>query len=256
MKLRTAIGTVLGTLVLVASLSPRFAYADNTTCTGLLTGFHDNVVVPSGADCILSGAQVRNNVRVMQDASLLATVGPLGPTVIGGNVHGIHSRFVLLVFATQVGGNFHVHGGDVGTTSGFDIGVTIGGNATIELNAGRTFVDAATVGGQLNVWRNTGGCIEVEFNTVGGHVRVEDNIIPPTPCAPPPVGGATVVAGMSVLGNNVLTGHMMVLRNSGDGPKQVVSNIVARRLVCRDNDEPFIGAPNVAGSAEGQCGVP
>jgi hypothetical protein len=60
---------------------------------------------------------------------------------------------------------------------------------------------------------------------------------------------------MSVVGNMV-SGHMQILRNSGDGAKQVQGNTVARRLVCRDKDEPFLGAPNVAGSAEGQCGVP
>jgi len=259
MKRRTAIGTVVGTLasiMLLATLSPRLAYADNTECTGTLTGTYDNVVVPSGADCVLSGAHVIHNVRVESGASLLATIG-LGSTTIGGNVHGIHSKFVLLVFQTQVGGNLHVHGGDAGTTSGFDIGVTIGGNATIELNAGRTFVDAATVGGQLNVWRNTGCAVEVEFNTVGGHIRVEDNIIGVVPiaeCPNPPVGLPTVGTGMSIFTNMVPTGNLLVLRNSGGGVKNVVSNTVGKTLRCSDNDDPFVGGPNSASRLQGdQC---
>ena len=212
-KLRTAIGTVIATLMsitLLTSLSPRLAHADTTTCTTVLTGTYDNVVVPSGADCILAGAQVTGNVRVESGASLHA----IAATTIGGNVHGIHSRFVLLQFQTQVGGNLHIHGGDAGTTSGFDILTSIGGNAQIELNAGKTFVDAAIVGGQLHIMRNS-GCIEAEFNTVGGNVRVEDNIIPLVSVCP--LGN--VPGGMSVTGNMV-SGNLMVLRNTGDGAKQ------------------------------------
>jgi len=255
MRLRTAIGTVAGSLIsmaLLAGLSPRFAYAGPTTCTGVLTGAHDSVVVPKGADCVLVSAQVAGNVRVEEDASLLTTGLP--STTIGGNVHGIHSRSVFMQFATQVGGNFHVHGGDAGTTSGFDIGARIGGNAMIELNAGKTFVDAATVVHQLHVARNTGP-IEVEFNTVGGHIRIEDNIIEAlcTPGFTPPPSFGAVVCGMSAVGN-IVGGNMQVLRNSGDGTKAVQGNTVARRLVCRDNDDPFVGGPNTAGSgAEGQC---
>jgi len=216
MKRRTAIGTVVGTLasiMLLATLSPRLAYADNTECTGTLTGTYDNVVVPSGADCVLSGAHVIHNVRVESGASLLATIG-LGST-------------------------------------------TIGGNATIELNAGRTFVDAATVGGQLNVWRNTGCAVEVEFNTVGGHIRVEDNIIGVVPiaeCPNPPVGLPTVGTGMSIFTNMVPTGNLLVLRNSGGGVKNVVSNTVGKTLRCSDNDDPFVGGPNSASRLQGdQC---
>ena len=250
-KLRTAIGAVIATLMsitLLASLSPRLAHADTTTCTGLLTGAHDNVVVPSGADCILLGAQVTGNVRVESAASLHAiSLGPVS-TTIGGNVHGIHSRFVLLQFQTQVGGNLHIHGGDAGTTSGFDILTSIGGNAQIELNAGKTFVDAAIVGGQLHIMRNS-GCIEAEFNTVGGNVRVEDNIIPLVSVCP--LGN--VPGGMSVTGNMV-SGNLMVLRNTGDGVKQVAGNTVAKKLTCRDNDPTFVGGPNpTSPTTEGQC---
>lgn len=254
MRAHTAVATVVGSLVsvtLLTGLSPRLAYAAPTTCTGVLTGVHDSVVVPKGASCTLVSAQVAGNVRVEEGASLLTTGVP--STTIGGNVHGIHSRSVFMQFATQVGGNFHVHGGDAGTTSGFDIGATIGGNATIELNAGKTFVDAATVVRQLNVWRNTGP-VEVEFNGVGGHLRVEDNIIELacTPGVTPPPSFGAVVCGMSVAGN-IVAGNLLVLRNSGDGQKNVTGNTVTRRLVCRDNDEPFLGGPNIAGSAEGQC---
>ena len=57
---------------------------------------------------------------------------------------------------------------------------------------------------------------------------------------------------MSVAGNHV-TGNMGVLKNSGDGDKQVVGNTVGQNLQCFDNTPPFLGGPNTAGKAEGQC---
>lgn len=215
------------------------AYAGSTTCTGVITGPHDNVVVPSGADCFLSNAQVKGNVQVMPGASL-SIAG--GFNTIGGNVHGIHSRFVVFTATlTRVGGNVHIHGGDAGTTSGVvppaDVG--IGGNATIELNAGRTLVVRTRVDGQLHIFRNT-DTVAIRSSFVVGHVRVEDNTIP-----------ATAVMNVEF---NLVSGHLQVLRNSGDGAKQVVSNTVARKLQCFDNDPPFVGGPNPdAAETQGQC---
>lgn len=258
MKVRTAIGTVVGSFVsvaLLAGLSPRPSYAAPTECTGVLTGVHDAVVVPRGEDCTLVMAQVLGNVRVESGASLLAKGPTVPPTTIGGNVHGIHSRSVFLQIGTQLAGNLHIHGGDEFTTSGFDLNTMIGGNARIELNAGMTFVDAAKVGGQLDISRNT-GCMEVQFNTIGKNLRIEDNIIPPATevCPPPPPGSVTSVktGDMSVIVNTV-SGNMQVLRNSGDGPKSVLSNTVVKKLVCRDNEDPFVGGPNFAAETEGQC---
>jgi hypothetical protein len=138
-KLLTTVGPTIAWAAIALALFTSPASAQPTTCTGVLTGTHDSIVVPSGADCTLVSAQVKGNVQVMPGGSLLTTGVP--STTIGGNVHGIHPKSVFMQFATQVGGNFNVHGGDAGTTSGFDIGAVIGGNATIEGNARKTFVD-------------------------------------------------------------------------------------------------------------------
>ena len=208
------------------------ATAGETLCVGVLTGAHDNVIVPSGAACTLQGAQVKGNVQIQSEGSLLANA-----TVIGGNVQGGNVNFVLLQFQTQVGGDLQIKGSNAGTTSGHDILTSVGGDSQLEENAGTVFVDAATIGGDLEVKKNTGR-LEIEFNLVSGNVKIEDNVVPPT--------------GMSILGNRTPAG-LQVVKNSGAGPKQVVSNTVGGNLQCFENAASFVGGPNAAAKAEGQC---
>jgi hypothetical protein len=241
-------------VVLLAGAPP--AIAATTECTGVLTGTHDNVVVPSGQDCEMLGATVTGNVLVRQDASLRASASQ-----IAGNVLGLDSSWVCLQFGSELGGNFHVRGGDPMTTTGFDIGVEVQGNALVTENAGLTFIDAAQVGGKIEVRKNT-GTLEIEHNTVGGHVRIDENDVPPTytggPATPGP-GGCGVptsfilgVGGMSAFNNQLPDSNMFVLKNDGPGSKQVVANSVDH-LRCMGNSPPFVGGPNVAEDAEGQC---
>jgi hypothetical protein len=39
------------------------AWADDTICNGLLTGAHDNVLAPQGADCIVFSATLKGNFK-------------------------------------------------------------------------------------------------------------------------------------------------------------------------------------------------
>lgn len=251
---RFLLASVVVAGVVLAGAPP--AIAESTECTGLLTGTHDNVVVPSGAHCEMAGAIVTGNVLVHADASLRAS-----SSQISGNVIGLDSSWVCLQFASQLGGNFHVKGGDVGTTTGFDAGVEVQGNALVTDNAGLTFIDAAQVGGKVGVRKNT-GTLEIEFNTVGSNVRIAKNIVPATytggPATPGPGGCGLPTSfilsagGMSAIVNDVSDSNMWVLNNSGPGNKQVVGNIVDN-LRCMGNSLPFVGGPNVAEDAEGQC---
>jgi hypothetical protein len=209
------------------------AWADDTRCVGVVTGVHDNVVVPPGAFCTLQNAQVMGNVKVLEEATLRANA-----STIRENVQGPQVREILLQFGTQVGGDVQIKGANPGTTNGFDINVRVGGDAQLEENRGRVFVDAAFVAGDLEVRKNISqGFLEVEFNTVGGNVKIEDNV---------------VLSSMSVLGNRV-TGNLQVFKNTGPGFKQVVSNTVRENLQCFENTPPFVGGPNAAQQAQGQC---
>ena len=78
------------TLLITAVGFPIAAKATNTFCTGATTGTFDNVAVPSGASCTLSGAVINGNVQVAEAASLTVT-GP-GPSSIAGNVEPTTAR--------------------------------------------------------------------------------------------------------------------------------------------------------------------
>jgi hypothetical protein len=242
---------------LVMTVAPAAA-ATPTECTGtLVDGTFDNVVVPSGAHCEMAGTTVTGNVLVRAGASLRASA-----STISGHVIGRDTAWVCLEFGSQLGGNFDVTGGDPGTTTGFDIGVMVGGNAKISENAGLTFIDAALIGGNIDVSGNT-GTLEIEFNTVGGNVTIADNIVPAVytggPATPAP-GGCGIpttfildVGGMSDIFNDLgSSSNMHVSMNSGPGSKTVAENTV-KNLVCLDNDLPFVGGPNNAQHTVGQC---
>lgn len=247
-------------LVLAASLTLALApaaAAPPTECVGALTGGpFDNVEVPPGAFCQMTAAVVTGNVLVRAGASLRADASQ-----ISGNVIGQNSSWVCLEFASQLGGDFLVKGGDVGTTTGFDIGVTVGGHARVTDNAGLTFIDAAHVGGNVDVSSNT-GTLEIEFNTIGGNVTIANNVVPPIytggPITPFPGGCGEptsldlLVGGMSNINNTLPTSNMHVINNSGASNKTVVGNTV-KNLVCVNNDPVFTGGPNAAQNAHGQC---
>jgi hypothetical protein len=229
-----ALAMVLAASLLAAVLA-KPAWAEATVCTGVLTGVHENVVVPEGAVCTLSGAHVTGDVRVREEGTLLSEGATIDGSVLGPNV-----RQVDLRFETQVGGDVLIKGANPGTRNGFDINARVGGDALLEKNQGNVFVDGAFVEGNLEVSKNISDrFLHVEFNTVGGNIKVEKNVIQSP-------------SFMSVLGNQV-TGNLQVLKNTGTGSKQVVNNTVSENLQCFDNDPPFVGGPNVAQQAEGQC---
>lgn len=218
------------------ALAPSAGASAPTQCSGVLSGIVDgNVVVPDGKGCILAGAQVHGNVTVGTGAWLHSVAGAGNTaTTIDGNVNGSDVQWVLLQYSTQVGGNFIVDGARGGTT-GFDINVRVGGNASIAGNAGYTFVDAATVGRNVDVEGGSGG-VEVEWNHVGGNENVSNNV--PTT--------------LSVYGNQV-GGNLTVDDNTGSGHKQVIRNTAGRNLMCFGNDSPFATGENTAQRIQGQC---
>lgn len=228
---------VLGSVAAAASatallIAPTPASAGDTECVGALTGIHDNVVVPPGAVCALTGATVLGNVKALENSRLFVFA-----STVRGNVEGDKASEVRVQFESQVGGNVHVKGTDAGTFNAVDINVRVGGDVQFEEGQGTVFVDDALITGDVVVIKNTGR-VEVEFNTVGGNVKVEDNVIQ--------------ITGMSVVGNAV-AGDMGVFKNTGEGPKQVVANTVRQNLQCFENTPPFVGGPNTAAKAEGQC---
>jgi hypothetical protein len=252
MKRFMVAGIVAVSIVLAGAPS---ALAAQTECVGAFTGTADNVVVPEGAHCEMAAATITGNVLVRPGASLRASASH-----IDGNIKGSDSAWVCAQFGTQVGGNFDVVGGLAGTTTGFDINTSIGGNAIVRQNAGLTFIDAAHVDGNVEIKDNT-GTLEIEFNTIEGSVSIDSNVVPPVYTGGPPQpapGGCgfpsslVLPINMSVLGNQLTSKNMHVINNSGPGTKTVAGNHVDH-IVCVDNTPPFVGGPNIAEQAQGQC---
>jgi hypothetical protein len=207
--------------------------ANDTNCVGLATGVYNNVVVPEGATCTLLNATVNGNVRALTGSSLVIL-----DSFVQGNVQGDQARQVYMNFFTRVLGHFEVNAGptSVSGITGFDNRVSIGGNVLIEGNRGETYVKDSTVGGNLQVLKSTGQ-VTIWSITVGGNLHVEEN----TP---------TLTMGVE---SNVVAGSMKVFKTSGPADKFVFGNIVAKDLKCIDNDAPFLGGPNTARKAKGQC---
>ena len=214
--------------MVVAAALPSSASAVDTRCTGPLTGPFDNVVVPKNAACTLTGSIVRGNVTVRRGASLLSQFNQ-----IAGNVEGDDPRWVGSL-GDRIGGNFDVTGA---TGPGFPFqGLSV-----------NVFVCGSTVeNGNIAVEKSRGGTVAVGTTTpfcagndVGGDIIVQENVIPPFEL-------------LFVDLNNV-GGDLQVFKNRGMGFKSVVGNEVRENVQCKENDEPFLGGPNLAQKAEDQC---
>ncbi len=150
--------------------------ADDTICTGSLSGRHENVIVPDGANCTISNARIDGNVKVETGSSLTVE----GPTYIGGNVQSEGSRFVRLN-----GGGVTVNG-DVqikkaSEASGIQPGTNIYGNFQYEENTAFLFASGAFIRGDFQMFKNFGGA-NIVNNTIRQNMQCKENY-------PAPAGG-------------------------------------------------------------------
>jgi hypothetical protein len=147
-----------------------------------VSGGHDNVVVPEGADCVLSHAVVAGNVEVKPFGSL--TIGR--DTYVRGNVQSDGGKFV------RVTGPGVVIGGDVqikkaSEWSGYDPGLRIRGNFQYEENMGPLRAYGGVIRGDFQVFKNTGGAV-ISGNSISNNLQCKENF-------PPPAGGGNRVGG-------------------------------------------------------------
>jgi hypothetical protein len=151
---------VLTALAVAAGLGvPATAAAEERTCRGTLGAVPvDNLRVPQGATCTLSGTRVQGTVKVERDATLRAS----GIRVIG-NVQAENHRHVTLRGGSTVGGS---------------VQLKQGGSATI---------DANRVTGDIQLFTNR-GTQSVTGNRVNGNLQCKENV-------PAPTGGGNIVQG-------------------------------------------------------------
>ena len=170
----------------------------NNTSATAFTGSADNVEVPPGADCFLLGTNV-DNVKVF--GSLRAA-----GTVVRGNVqgepgHGVVRLGLQAGVGTTVNGSVQIKGG-VGPSPPNTLlfGAMIQGNVQLEENSNGVVVLNSLIGGDLQVFKNTGVINPLFFpfsasiggNTIGGNLQCAENSPPP---AVSPSAGPNTVGG-------------------------------------------------------------
>jgi hypothetical protein len=186
----------------------------STRCVGTVQpGTFQDVVVPPGATCVLNNSIVQNNVTALERSRLF-----MSNTRVGGNVDAQKAR-VVQVDGGTVGGNIQIREGSSSTEgSGVRATKLPGGNIQLEKNtAPRLWIENVTL---------DNGSITVVENRVSESLSIRDNKV---------------------------ANNLRVLRNRGAGSKVVQGNVVGDNLRCRENAPPFVGGPNDAAEAEGQC---
>lgn len=168
---------VASALVAAAVFAPP-ALAEERTCSGAIgEGTLDNVRVPEGAICVLTGTAVKGTVKVERSATLSAR-----DVRVVGNVQAENARDVLVV-ASTVGGSVQVKQGGGGTVRRSIV------TADIQYETNTLPLTAAEnrVGGNIQVVGNRGGAA-ITSNTVDGNLQCKEN-------SPAPTGGGNRVHG-------------------------------------------------------------
>ena len=192
------------------------ASTDDQSCTGVVAGgTYENVTVPEGSTCTLRGVTVRGNVVALKNARLIVE-----DSRVGGNIQG-KSAALVHVRGGRLGGDLQV---DEGVSTG-ELGVSITGGTVLEQ-------------GNIQIMKmRTGQVVVSDAVLEKGNLQLEEN---------------EVTNGLEVARNRVAQ-NLEVRKNRGGGAKVVRENTVGQKVECKENDSPFVGGPNAASEAEGQC---
>jgi hypothetical protein len=218
------------------------ASADDTVCTAVLGGTHDNVVVPPGARCTLFGATVRGSVKALENSQLVIT----GGSTIHGNVEGDKADLVQVNFSTVRQNVTIKEGGEAPPPFPAFTMFCFGGGPCESHLTGATILE-----GNVQIEKMVGDVVIGAFFPVTvakGSVKVEENVV--TPAA-----GLFQIASFAAA-NNFIAQNLQVFKNTGPGsPKSVFNNTAGESIQCFENSPPgtFVGGPNTAPKKEGQC---
>jgi hypothetical protein len=136
------------------------AVAEERACTGSLGAVTvDNLRVPAGRSCTLTGTRVQGTINVGRGATLVAR-----RIRVVGQIYAEGARLVVVREGSRVGGSIQVVQGRAGAVIG------------------------SRVNGDIQFFENRGR-IEIRRNRVGGNLQCKEN-------ARRPVGGANVVDGV------------------------------------------------------------
>ena len=224
---------VAATLALVPAIP---AGAADTECTGVLTGSHDNVVVPENAVCQLNGAQVSGNVKVLNGGAL--HVG--GGTTVQGNVDADQPLWVSIESGNTFNGNIQVKG------------VTSGPPSGAPFNGPRNRICSSTVRGSVEILESASAadwslgvgesCAGTGLLIQAGSLKVEKN------------RGDMDIQQVTVGGSPTTPGPGGSLQANSNESVNLLSNVIRQNLQCKDNGS-VTGEGNVARRKQDQCRV-
>jgi len=197
--------------------------SDDVECIGTVNGVNvDSVTVPPGALCVLTNSTVDGDVTAEEDSILAAINNGIGGSLVGD------AQNVLQATDNRIRGNVRLQNGGPEATGLIEVALcdnAIDGNVSLQRNTGFIAIGFAGLA--------CGG------NLVDGNVSVTDSI--------------TNAPDQFHVDNNVVGGNVQVIDNRGNGTKTVQNNLINETLDCKDNRNPFIGTPNDADRARGQC---
>jgi uncharacterized protein YjdB len=225
-----------------------FGSGNDTHCAGTAPSgtYMGNVVVNPNAVCNLSGSTITGNLIARENATLIAEhndirgnvellqtgLVSIGVSVIGGSILSDKPKRGLDIYRSQIGGSILAKEGTA--FIGLCGNTLKNGPIVVEKNKNSSIL----VGGD--------GCVDFGGGNILENVDlkvVENEVVP--------VSG--VPSNGLQIGDNQIGQHLQVFKNRGGLPKAVTRNTVGASLQCFENTAPFIGEPNVAQEAEGQC---
>jgi len=188
---------------------------ENFNCRGTVSGTFANVFVPAGATCRLQRSTVNGNVLARERSRLYVS-----DTRVAGNIDGVEAR-VVQVKGGSLGGSIQIADG----SSAGELGAAVYGGTVLRQ-------------GNIQIVKmNTGSIRIADVRLEKGNIKVEEN---------------STGSGLEVIRNSVAQ-NIQVNKNRGGGRKAVRGNRVFQIVQCKENTSPFVGGPNTAAEAEGQC---
>jgi hypothetical protein len=163
------------------------ARGGDMNCSGLMgggrtvTNIDGNVTVPEGKSCTLSFVNIKGDVRVGRDASLIVSAYT-EPSAIDGDVEAKNCRSVLLQGNVTVRGNLSINSCNGTAWSGFQgPDVVIHGDFECQSNAGPCLAWLGTVGENIRIQSNKSqGASDISLVSVGGNLHCQGNSPAPT----------------------------------------------------------------------------
>ncbi len=176
MSRRLSLLSALSALLLL-TVFPSPAFAEEVDCTGALGAVKvDNLKVPDGATCSLTGTFVEGTIKVEKGTLTATNVNVVGNIQADGQLN-------VTVTGGTVGGSIQIKQGGPASISN----VAVNGDIQFDHSTGPLVASLNRVGGSIQVVGNDGSIV-ISTNTMKGNLQCKEN-------NPGPAGGGNTVGG-------------------------------------------------------------